>query len=68
MVLVTCTFFSLSAIAAERDTSPKTEAAKKIVKLKAELATAKGQKRVKLIKKIAEIENKVLEHKLQSIR
>jgi len=42
--------------------------AQKIAKLKKELSNAKGQKRVKLIKQIAEMENSDLEFKLQSFR
>ncbi|MGH1467909.1 MAG: hypothetical protein ACRBBP_03385 [Bdellovibrionales bacterium] len=42
------------------------EADKRIKELKKSLAVAKGEKRGKIIKKIAEIENKVLERRLNS--
>lgn len=56
------------ATAVERLPSSRGEAASKIKKLKRDLIAAKGQKRAKIIKKIAEIENKVLEHKVQAFR
>lgn len=69
MQLLTASFFICSlAHAATESQSSKGPAAQKIASLKEELKEAKGQKRVKLIKKIAEMENKVLEHKLQSFR
>jgi len=60
--------FSSVAFSKDLKAYPKSENAQKIAKLKQELANARGQKKVKLIKKIAEMENKVLEHKLQSFR
>jgi hypothetical protein len=67
-VVTACILFSASAGAAENDARPKSEFSQKIAKKKAMLADAKGKKRVKLIKEIAEMENKVLENTMQSFR
>jgi len=53
---------------AQASVPTKGKNAQKIAKLKQELSRAKGQKRVKLIKQIAEMENSDLELKLQSFR
>ena len=53
---------------AQASVPSKGKNAQKIAKLKKELSNAKGQKRVKLIKQIAEMENSDLEFKLQSFR
>jgi len=67
-ILSVCLLMSFSAYAESGDKRPRGEAAQKIAKLKSELNEAKGQKRVKLIKKIAEMENKILENRMQSFK
>lgn len=57
---------SLGYALEERAPSSKQEAAAKITELKKALSFAKGEKRSKIIKKIAEIENRLLERKTNS--
>ncbi len=63
-------FVSFDAYSSEASRSisslSSSEATKRIEELKKSLAVAKGEKRGKIIKKIAEIENKVLEKRLNS--
>jgi hypothetical protein len=68
LALLFITFSAVSSVYAleERMPSSKQEALAKITELKKALGFAKGQKRSKIIKKIAEIENKVLERKAHS--
>lgn len=66
-VLAVCSLFSSFAFA-ERDIASLsvTEASQRIEDLKKSLEVTKGDKRGKIVKKIAELENKVLEKTLRS--
>ncbi len=63
-------FISLSFAQVNRDFASLSlkEAKQRVIKLKKSLATAKGDKRGKIIKKIARLENKILEQHLSSFR
>ena len=66
-LLAVCSLFSSFAFA-ERDIASLsvTEASQKIEDLKKSLEVTKGDKRGRIVKKIAELENKVLEKTLRS--
>lgn len=71
-LVMALSFYSVSAGAVDRDISSLpslpslSEANQRIKSLKKSLSTAKGEKRGEIIKKITEIENKVLEKYLSS--